>query len=63
MRLWYPYKGGHVLAYGPVMEHEILGMAYSKFKVIGVTDILILNEEYVEAVNLVIEPPIKEEIK
>lgn len=62
IRLWYKVPKGEdgqhqeVIEWDkPMMEHELVKSEYNKRTVIGVTDILYLKSNYVEAVNLVIE--------
>ena len=64
VRLWYPIKGGHEMVtkdYNDVsMEWEILKgkgiyRDYSDYVVKGVTDISILQGNYKEAINIVID--------
>ena len=37
-----------------MMEHELIKSEYANSEIIGITDILYLKSNYVEAVNLVI---------
>ena len=55
IRLQYKIVGGHreVLS-NPLMEHELLKSEFANRRVIGVTDIVIINSHYPEAVNITI---------
>lgn len=58
IRLQYKIVGGHEEVIGndnPKMEHELIKSEFANKKVIGVTDILFIKSNYVEAVNIVIE--------
>lgn len=58
IRLWYKTKSGHELVttdQNPRMEHQWVQSYYKFNVVIGVTDIVIINEPHKEAVNISIE--------
>ena len=57
IRLQYEVQGGHeeVIIGDPKMEWQLINSEFANKKVIGVTDILYLNNHYSEAVNIVIK--------
>lgn len=64
IRLWYPSeKGGHIMVEDHVnrcyMSHQLEKNKYANCRVMGVTDIVVRQTAHSEAVNLVIEKPIK----